>query len=57
VAALLDIAFVFLALAVVAFLLGAKKIGGLSMEMSRMMVVVFVLLFAAAALASTAVSI
>jgi uncharacterized membrane protein YtjA (UPF0391 family) len=56
-AALLDIAILCLVVAFVAYVLGAKGLAGFSMSIAKVMVVVFVLLFAAAALASTVVTI
>jgi uncharacterized membrane protein YtjA (UPF0391 family) len=46
-ASLLGVAVLFLAIALVSYALGTKGIAGLSMNITKVLVVVFVLLFAA----------
>jgi uncharacterized membrane protein YtjA (UPF0391 family) len=52
-ATLLGLAILFLMVAFVSYLLGAKGVGGFSMSVAKVMIVVFVMLFAATLLAST----
>jgi uncharacterized membrane protein YtjA (UPF0391 family) len=52
-ATLLGLAILFLVVAFVSYLLGAKGLAGFSMSTAKVMIVVFVILFAATLLAST----
>jgi uncharacterized membrane protein YtjA (UPF0391 family) len=44
-ASLLGVAVLFLIIALVAYVLGAKKVAGLSMEIAKILIVVFIVLF------------
>jgi uncharacterized membrane protein YtjA (UPF0391 family) len=52
-ATLLGLAILFLVVAFVSYILGAKGLAGFSMSIAKVMIVVFVILFAATLLAST----
>jgi len=52
-ATLLGLAVIFLVVALVAYVFGAKGVAGVSMSIAKVLVVVFVILFAATLLAST----
>jgi uncharacterized membrane protein YtjA (UPF0391 family) len=56
-AGLLDLGILFLIIAFVAYIFGAKGIAGLSMQIAKILIIVFVVLFLAALLFGFAVNI
>jgi uncharacterized membrane protein YtjA (UPF0391 family) len=56
-ATLLDLGILFLIIAFVAYLLGAKGVAGFSMEIAKILIVVFIILFALSVLLGVAFNI